>query len=573
MAARIAGSTEMSRRQFLGATGAAIAAASGPVAALAQGPKYRRLNVTDPQAGRVLESYKKAIRAMLALPPSDPRNWYRNALVHTLDCPHGNWWFLVWHRGYIGWFEQTCRELSGDPTFALPYWDWTATPRVPAVMFEDLLTPTDRAFVGTLDEFKKTFRDVVANAPYWKRSDPFDPNSQYGQLLNRGIRFPDDLWFDIGDDPRGLMFFDLAHARGLTKDKPELDARTTKAVSLPTLLDALAPRDFITFGSPKTFFHSGLTGFGVLEGQPHNRVHNNVGGIITTTGPDGKPVTTFGQGFMQANLSPVDPLFFLHHSNIDRLWDVWTRKQEARGYPILPSGYPAQPGASVPPGSDYAIWSSEPFVFFVDAKGQPVAKTTAGDYAAIGDFNYDYQPGSGEQVVALPMVAAAPPAAAQVQRFAAQVTRTTASAARPAMAQVALPPAALQAGAAPDAQKLVAKITVSLPALQHGADLAVVVNAPGDAASITAASPHFAGTLSMFGHHSMQGPVTFTIPLSASVAALRASDRLSASAPLDIAVVPSAAATPHAAMALAAARGTSPGQATADVLAVEVEAH
>jgi tyrosinase len=58
---------------------------------------------------------------MLALPPEDPRNWYRHALVHTIDCPHGNWWFLPWHRGYLGWFEQICRELSNDPAFALPY--------------------------------------------------------------------------------------------------------------------------------------------------------------------------------------------------------------------------------------------------------------------------------------------------------------------------------------------------------------------------------------------------------------------------------------------------------------------
>ena len=33
-------------------------------------------------------------------------------------------------------------------------------------------------------------------------------------------------------------------------------------------------------------------------------------------------------------LSPVDPIFFLHHANMDRLWDVWTRKQQALRLPI-----------------------------------------------------------------------------------------------------------------------------------------------------------------------------------------------------------------------------------------------
>jgi hypothetical protein len=35
-------------------------------------------------------------------------------------------------------------------------------------------------------------------------------------------------------------------------------------------------------------------------------------------------------------LSPVDPVFFMHHSNIDRLWTVWTAKQVRLGLATLP---------------------------------------------------------------------------------------------------------------------------------------------------------------------------------------------------------------------------------------------
>jgi tyrosinase len=38
---------------------------------------------------------------------------------------------------------------------------------------------------------------------------------------------------------------------------------------------------------------------------PHNRVHVWVGGI------------------MARGESPIDPIFFLHHANIDRLWAQW----------------------------------------------------------------------------------------------------------------------------------------------------------------------------------------------------------------------------------------------------------
>jgi len=81
---------------------------------------------------RVLASYKTGISNMLDLPATDPRNWYRNAFVHIFGCPHQNWWFLAWHRAYLGWLEVTLRDLSGDQEFALPYWDWTADPTIPA---------------------------------------------------------------------------------------------------------------------------------------------------------------------------------------------------------------------------------------------------------------------------------------------------------------------------------------------------------------------------------------------------------------------------------------------------------
>jgi tyrosinase len=206
-------SSPISRRNILVGTAALATATSLPrIVSAADPARYRRWNISDPNCPpRVLDSYKKAIRAMLALPPTDPRNWYRYTLIHTLDCPHGNWWFLPWHRGYVGWFERICRELSGDPDFALPYWDWTKEPRVPKAMFDDVLNPNDSAFIAAADAFKAQYKDAIANASYWattKNPDgSLNPSPQYAQLLNRSIRFPDDLWFDIIDSPAGPMFF------------------------------------------------------------------------------------------------------------------------------------------------------------------------------------------------------------------------------------------------------------------------------------------------------------------------------------------------------------------------------
>jgi len=544
------GSSGLSRRGFLGAAGAAVSAAVLPLgAARAQGPaKFRRLNVTNPQAARAVDSYKKAIRAMLALPPTDPRHWYRHVLVHTLDCPHGNWWFLPWHRGYLGWFEQICRELSDDPEFALPYWDWSENPdpsrpfapRIPAVMFDDVLTPTNGAYIDRFTFFESIFKDVLARADYWKFSIPFDSRTQYGQLLNRGLRFNEDLWFDIDKDPRGRLFYGLGEARGLSRDRPELDSDTTAAVSRDSVLAALRPTDFVGFASGRAPNHSAARASGPLESGPHNLVHNNI------------------SGFMGDFMSPTDPIFFLHHANLDRLWDVWTRKQQLRGLPTLPDGHLVQPPVQ---GTDFFQWSREPFLFFSDAQGRPVTKTQAGDYASIGEFNYDYQPGTGEEVVALPVAAAAP----QVQRFSARITDPVVQGAKAASAAVTLPPALVQAAANATAP-LFAKVTVDMP--EHAGKLRVFVGGPADLSNTGPESPHYAGSISMFGRHLVPVPFTFTVPVPAPAARAAASAPAAAGSPLNIRVVAVADAMPHA-----AGMGAPRAATRAEVLSIEVEAY
>jgi tyrosinase len=545
-------------------TAAVATAVSAPrVAAAAGRARYRRWNLSASDCPpRVLDSYKRAISAMLALPPTDPRNWYRYALLHTLDCPHGNWWLLPWHRGYIGWFERICRELSGDSQFALPYWDWTQEPRVPRAMFEDVLDPNDSAFIEAAEAFKAKFKDPIAKAGYWtiaKSPDGGpDPSPQYGQLLRRSVRFPDDLWFDVIDSPMGPMFFDRPRARGLSAAHPELtipDAPPDKqavlvAVSRATILDALAPRDFVSFAGAKAAELGSATGFGVLESQPHNLVHNCVGGMYNDVG-----------GFMQANMSPVDPIFYLHHANVDRLWDVWTRKQLAKNHPILPDGYPAAAGQAPRKGSDYAKWAAEPFVFFVDTKGNPVQQNTAGAYADIGVFDYDYSPGSGEEVVP-----PNPPPLLLSQLLQkpllADLNSRRIAGGNLAEGSVAVPLSLVQQQAQPHQPKLFASVTVDLLPQGHE-DLDVFVDRADG-------SPQFVATLSMFGHRLMRGPVTFLVPLSAALETLQTNQRFGASPTLKFSVAPRARGGAAAAMAAQMRSAVTP-VGTGEVTAISLQ--
>jgi tyrosinase len=474
---------------------------------MAQTPaKYRRCNVTSAGGQKALASYAKAIKIMLGLPPDHPQNWFRNAFIHLMDCPHGNWWFYVWHRGYIGYFEQTIRNLSGDPTFALPYWDWTQLPQIPDSMFNGVLTPTDAAYAPYTKDIA-TFTAYLQPSlkRYWNALNP----AQIAQLNTRTYTSFDAMWNDVTGytttpppphvDPTNTAFAPTPIARYLSRTNPQLTDQVKYNVSKFMVYAGLQPTNFydpindISFNSSRTPSHN--TGpnkntlFSTLEGFPHNSTHNCIGGY--------PPVMTGPWGNMTNNLSPVDPIFFLHHSNMDRLWDVWTRKQQALKLPFLPAG------------AELDAWQKEPFLFYVDGNGKQVGPTTAKDFISTSKFQYDYEPGFGEAIVKppSPLLTATPKMAAVRGLMKGNA------------ASVMLSKGAVNTHLTEDAPAtLIALVTVPRPtAGSPGREFDVLVGAPDGVNQVGTDSPYYAGTAAFFGgmHHmaGMTEDATFLVPL------------------------------------------------------------
>jgi tyrosinase len=92
-----------------------------------------RRNISNlPANDPVIQAFKDGVQAMKNLPANDPRSWTAQAQIHFDQCPHQNWWWLPWHRGYLLYFEAIVRKLSGYNAFALPYWNWTTNASVPS---------------------------------------------------------------------------------------------------------------------------------------------------------------------------------------------------------------------------------------------------------------------------------------------------------------------------------------------------------------------------------------------------------------------------------------------------------
>lgn len=242
----------------LGAGAASVfSGAVGGLAAFAQsGPVVRRslhdMALDDPD----LATYRDFVGIMQARDQNDPVSWLQYSLMHGRYgggyryCPHGDWYFLPWHREFVLMYERAARALTGNAAFAMPYWDWTVDRVMPQAF-------TDPTYKGK-------------------------PNPLYvsGRTLNTSNWPLPDAW--VGADVlKNRVYAETNFQLFGTSKNPNQDS-----------LDMA----WVVRGG-------GVQGF--LEGTPHNLIHNAIGAFMPSAG------------------SPRDPIFFMHHGNIDRIWANW----------------------------------------------------------------------------------------------------------------------------------------------------------------------------------------------------------------------------------------------------------
>ncbi|WP_257453693.1 tyrosinase family protein [Archangium lipolyticum] len=170
--------------------------------------------------------------------------------------------FLPWHRYFLLRFEGYLRTALSDNDFRLPYWDWSA--------------------------------DAALSNP---RQSPIWSQEALGRFTQPAI------WqVRIVPGTRGLTR--LAQPRPLDRDLGALGGALPTRDAVRTVL-----RNQVVYDAPP--YNSSSTGFrNYLEGwEGPARIHNNVHVWIG--------------GDMADSTSPNDPIFYLHHCNVDRIWQAW----------------------------------------------------------------------------------------------------------------------------------------------------------------------------------------------------------------------------------------------------------
>jgi tyrosinase len=322
----------LSRRSLLlraMATTAAIAGTPSAVSRVsAQSPGGVRVR---PNAATLSDTQKTAyVDAILALkqkpsPWIEGLNtydtfvlWHRDAFDCGLNAAHMGSAFLPWHRQYLRLYEEQLQSV--DPGVVLPYWDWTVDSTPDSYVWQD---------------------DLMGG-----NGDPAE-----GEAVTTGP-FRKGNWeiavFDNGDPDRfGYITRDFG-ASALAPTLPT-SADVEAALEIPTY-DAAPWNATVPAATSFRNFLEGWRDCAAESCDPvdgigptctgghelHNRVHLWVSGEFAfahelrgghaMSSPEPSPsAASTGEvfGTMAANSSPNDPVFFLHHANIDRLWNLW----------------------------------------------------------------------------------------------------------------------------------------------------------------------------------------------------------------------------------------------------------
>lgn len=187
------------------------------------------------------------------------------------NAAHSGPVFLPWHRYFLIRLEGFLQQALNDSTFRIPYWDWTAD--------AELFNPS--------------------TSPIWT-------NALLGQFMGGIWRVRLAMNAITGN----LQFFNRPLQRRLGTGGGRLPTRQ----DVRTVIQSQTVYDQAPFSSSSI---GGLRNY--LEGwvgpaRIHNNVHVWVGGD------------------MQLSSSPNDPVFFLHHCNVDRIWAAWQQRYPAAPY-------------------------------------------------------------------------------------------------------------------------------------------------------------------------------------------------------------------------------------------------
>ncbi len=315
--------TVISRRAFVQGLAALPMALSAPRVARAA-TAYRRYDCASPQGLQMLEVYANAVRQMQQLGPDNPMSWMWQWYTHFVD-------------GATSKGAELDRVFGTAPTAQRTLADETwNTCQSHSGQNSNHFLPWHRMFVLYFEQIVRTVSGRSDfTLPYWNYTSD-DPALR--GILPPQFRMPDDPVF-------GSLY--KPNRTSLANSGQRIDAN--QPVDEMDVTGIMSKTSYTTVGAEQGFCRA-------VDSSIHGRIH-----VLTGTSRNMGAVPYAGN----------DPLFWVHHSNIDRMWASWNRN-----------------GGKNPTDATQYPWINNRFVF-VNGSGNRVNYPLR-NYFSVLALNYDY---------------------------------------------------------------------------------------------------------------------------------------------------------------------------------------
>lgn len=237
------------------------------------------------------------------------------------QMPHMGPQFFPWHRYLLLRLEADMRQVTGDPNFALPYWDWAdcqAGAREGENPCPKLFEPEFLGSHGSCTDGQTDVTGYLADQGFvthlWVEAT-LDTifNTDSIRCSTKPLQRQVGCSRINGGNPPPADAYQVIYERKVYDAEPYDSCRTDEDVSFRQYVEGFTKTD----RSPPC----------ILGGcKNHGAGHVYVGGDMGTGGAPSN-----------------DPVFFLHHVNVDRLWAMWQDKNRESAVTAADYGNPQYP--------------------------------------------------------------------------------------------------------------------------------------------------------------------------------------------------------------------------------------
>ncbi|KAK4128712.1 Di-copper centre-containing protein [Parathielavia appendiculata] len=222
---------------------------------------------------------------------------------NTGYCTHSSILFPTWHRAYMALYEMIAsfwpeserpRYEAAARRFRIPYWDWAAPP------------PPGESVLPL----------SIGGSPFVDVNGPNGVQRIANPLFSYNFRPLDTKAFSFG--PWNTWTRTL---RGPSSTGPDAQSNNSLvAMNLDQNRGSLAQRLYTLFSGYDNYTTFSSNAFGP-QADSVESIHDTIHGLVGGFGPGQASSQAGHMGYLQ--WSAFDPIFFLHHTMVDRILAIW----------------------------------------------------------------------------------------------------------------------------------------------------------------------------------------------------------------------------------------------------------